>query len=165
MANTYSWANDAHDASKDFAITMRDLDYSENFAKKFEGNSRVDIVNVKSAIDIPEMVTYQIEDINNVYAGRSDIDPTLYAPSKKGKSFVVKRLSGIKVPKADSGYESDVVAPIQTHIVCKFPNMACITASDLKLELERVANMLYATANDTTRINEIMRGSLSPFQN
>lgn len=159
ITKTYSWDNDT--TATALTVSVPQIKYAEDFGVTSDGAAEVVLTNAKSDINLPETIRFASQNVVNVYTN-SDIDPVLYAPSKKGKSIVMGLNDAVKV--VDTDLKTQVVYPINSHSVFKFPVSANITAADIKGLMLRQAGLLFKAANDETRINEMMRGILNPIQ-
>lgn len=135
------------------------LNYANHFAVKENGGNSVVLANTSSPMGWPETLKFQIQDVANIY-NNSDVDPVLYAPSKKGKSLLCSINDTIKV-----GTGADAVMyPISAHFVLKFPNTADVETADIMTVAKRMVALAFNGADDNTRLGKLIHGALNPIQ-
>lgn len=137
------------------------VNFGADFRIKSDVPNELVLTNLTSPMDRPERFRVAFNEIANVYSG-SGIDPTCYAPSKKGVSVLVQ-VTGIYsvTDTVDSSYRVDL--PISAHIVLKVPANENITADMIQTMLGRVVSGAYETGSETvSRIQSLLRGSLTP---
>lgn len=137
------------------------LNFAADFKVKTETPSEVVLVNLTSPIDRPEKLRISYNEVANVYNG-SDVDPSVYGPSKKGISVLVQLTETLsETDSVDPLYRVDL--PISIHAVMKFPANAAVTVAMLQTALGRMVSGFYATGSMTTdRLSSLVRGSLKP---
>lgn len=135
------------------------LNFGEDFRIKKSSESELVLVNLTSPLDRPETVRYSVQNVANVYAG-TDIDPSVYAPVKRGISLLMQRTATISVTD-ENGKRTD--HPVSFHTVVKVPVSEHIDAELISSELQRTLSLAYETGQtDGARINAMLRGSLAP---
>lgn len=119
------------------------------------------LTNLSSPVVYPERMRISGSDVANVYSG-SSVEPSLYAPTKKGRSILVQVNEIWKVTDtADATYE--VALPVQCHLVIKVPNHELVTPAAIQTLIGRAVSGLFETGStDTTRVGSLLRGSLLP---
>lgn len=137
------------------------LNFAADFKTKKSGDSEQIITNITSPLDRPEAIRFGVTDVKNVYNGL-DISVAVQSPSKKGTQILVQVTEVISVTdSSDAMYRIDL--PVSAHLVIKVPNSEHITGEIVETLVSRVVSSLYAnTADDTTRINSLLRGVLTP---
>lgn len=137
------------------------VNYGANFRKKSDTPNEVVLTNLTSPVDRPERFRLSSSDVANVYTG-TDIDVSVYAPSKKGVSVLCQLSEVISVTDdTDASYRVDL--PISAHIVLKVPASEFLTSAMIQTFLGRLVSGVYDTGSLTTsRLDAILRGSLSP---
>lgn len=150
------------DTATDLTIAnVPKIDYANDFAVRSQEANSIVLQNTTSAIGQPETLKFQIQDIANVYSN-TDVDPTLYAPIKKGKSVVCSVQDTMRVENATTG--EVVMYPVSAHFVLKFPNTSDIADSDIMHCYKRMAALAFKNADDTSRLAKLVRGALNPLQ-
>lgn len=135
------------------------LDYSSDFAVAEQTAKQVIMVNTTTPVDQVESLKFSIQDVNNIYAN-TNIDPTLYAPSKKGKSVVCSLQDTARITNSTTNTHVDY--PIKAHFVLQFPVSTSISASDMLKVAKRMFALAFNGANTNARLNELMRGVMKP---
>lgn len=137
------------------------VNYGANFRKKSDVPGEVILTNLTSPIDRPERFRVSSSDVANVYAG-TDIDASVYAPSKKGVSILCQLTEVVSVTDdTDASFRVDL--PISAHLVLKVPSSEFLTSAMIQTFIGRLVSGLYDTGSLTTaRLESILRGSLSP---
>lgn len=138
------------------------LNFGADFrVKSNQPGKEVVLTNLTSPVDRPEKIRIAFSDVSNVYSG-TDIDSSVYAPTKRGVSVLVQLTETISVTdNADSDYRVDL--PVSFHLVVKVPASEHITAADIQTGLGRLISGLFDTGvTTTTRLEAILRGSLVP---
>lgn len=171
MVTTKSYGYTDSNASAPLSVSVPKLAYAADFAPLASIPSseyqEARIVNTTTPVDQPEEMYIRQRAVKNVYSKRTDIDPVLYAPTKAGKSTVVGVSDTLRVTKAQGSKENvgDVVSvidyPVSCHFVFEFPISADIDAADVQPVILRALAATYNNVADTSRLNDIMRGSLS----
>lgn len=142
------------------SLTRPTINFNEDFREKKRTDTELVLVNLTSPLDRTEKVRTSTQNVGNVYAG-TDIDPSVYAPSKRGVSLLVQRTAVASVTDETSGDRIDL--PVSFHIVVKVPVNEHISADYVEAEIARTISMMYETNSDSTsRINSLLRGSLAP---
>ena len=137
------------------------VNFGADFRVKQESPNEVILVNLTSPVDRPEKFRFSYSEVANIYSG-TDVDPSVYAPSKRGVSVLCQLTETLSVTDdTDPSYRVDL--PISAHLVLKLPANENITATMLQTIFARMASGLYATGLTTTsRIDSMVRGSLKP---
>lgn len=138
------------------------LNFGANFrVKSNQPGKEVVLTNISSPVDRPEKVRIAYSDISNVYNG-TNIDASVYAPTKRGVSILVQVTETLSVTDAtDPDYRIDL--PVSYHLVVKVPASEFISAADIETGLGRLLSGLFDTgATTTSRLEAILRGSLVP---
>lgn len=119
------------------------------------------LTNLSSPVVYPERMRISASDVANVYNG-SSVEPSLYAPTKKGRSILVQVNEIWKVTDSeDATYE--VALPVQCHLVIKVPNHELVTPDAIQTLVGRCVSGLFETGSSATgRIGALLRGSLLP---
>lgn len=137
------------------------INFKEDFRIKRNAESELTLINLTSPLDRTEKVRYSVQNVSNVYAG-TDIDPSVYAPVKRGVSLLVQRTATVSVTDTNAG-NSRIDLPVSFHIVAKVPVSEHVDADFIESEVLRTLSVMYETNSaDTTRINAMLRGSLAP---
>lgn len=63
------------------------INYGADFRRKLQNASELVMTNLTSPVDRPEKFRLSYSDVANIYSG-TDIDASVYAPSKKGVSVL-----------------------------------------------------------------------------
>jgi len=137
------------------------VNYSADFRAKVDTPNEVILTNLTSPVDRPEKFRISYSEVANIYNG-TDVDPSVYGPSKKGVSLLVQLTETFsETDSVDPMYRVDL--PISIHCVMKFPANASITTAMLQTALGRLVSGFYATGSMTVdRLNSMVRGSLKP---
>lgn len=163
MTKTISWGHTDTpvDGVPTQALTRPVLNFGENFRVKADKANEVVIANLTSPLDRPEHFRFATSDIRDVYSS-TDIDPSVYAPSKRGVSLLAQMTDTLSVTDdTDADFRIDL--PISAHIVIKVPASEHIDAQIVESAMARLISSLYETGSDElTRIDSMLRGSLTP---
>lgn len=137
------------------------VNFAADFRKKSTTAQESILTNLTSPVDRPEKFRISYSDVANVYSG-TDIDASVYAPSKKGVSVLIQLTEILSVTDSvDATFRVDL--PISAHVVLKVPASEYLTSAMVQTFLGRLVSGLYDTGSLTTdRINAILRGSLTP---
>lgn len=140
------------------------LNLKEDFRIKSNQNGKeVVLTNITSPIDRGEAIRLAYTDVNNVYSGTS-IDPSVYAPTKRGVSILTQVTNTLSVTDdADPDYRVDL--PVSAHLVLKVPASEYINAQQVEVLIGRLLSSLFDTGSDSeSRLEAILRGSLLPTE-
>lgn len=162
MSLTYSYGyTDSVSAPK--SINIPDLSYGKDFAVSKEEPSETAIVNITTPVDQTESIRFAITTIGNVYKD-TGIDPAFYGASTKGFSLVAQVSDVMRVQDTENpAFCQDF--PVSAHIVIKAPKSQYLSADNLMKVVNRAVASLYATGSTgTTRLNELVRGALTPSE-
>lgn len=131
--------------------------------KASQPGKEVTLTNITSPIDQPERIRIAYADVNNIYGG-SGIEPSLFAPTKRGVSILAQLTEVLSVTDTvDSTFRVDY--PVSYHVVIKAPSASYITGPVIQAGLGRLLSCLYDTGSLTTgRLEAILRGSLLPSE-
>lgn len=137
------------------------VNYGADFRIKQDIPNEVILTNLTSPVDRPERFRFSYSDVANIYNG-TDVDPSMYAPSKKGVSILTQVTEVLSVTDTtDAAYRVDL--PVSAHLVLKIPANENITAVMLETILGRLVSGVYETGSLTTeRLASMFRGSLTP---
>ena len=137
------------------------LNYGADFKIKSDEPGEVIMTNLTCPVVYPEKIRVSVSDVANVYTG-SSIEPSLYAPTKRGTSLLVQLTEIWKVTDTvDSSFEAAL--PVSAHIVIKVPNHELVTPAAVTTLVGRLISGLYETGSTTnTRLTALLRGSLKP---
>lgn len=138
------------------------LNFKEDFREKQQvGKKEVLLTNITSPIDREEKIRIAIDDVKNVYANTS-IDPSVYAPTRRGVS-VLAQISDVLSVRDDQSPEYRVDLPVSAHLVIKVPSSEHIDGEQVRILVGRLLSSLFDTgATSTARLEAILRGSLLP---
>lgn len=133
-------------------------DYT-NYAVVSDTANECRITDVTASLETPRIVRYAAQDVANVYSG-TDIDPSAYAPVRRGRSVVIQTSLNVKV--TDSTDPSFLVLlPVQIHTVVKLPITDYLDSTDIALILNDHIGDIVLTA-ETDRLPRLLRGALKP---
>lgn len=137
------------------------VNFKADFRVKQETPNEVVVTNLTSPVDRPERFRFAYSDVSDIYKG-TDINPAVYAPSRRGVSVLCQLTEVISVTDTtDPSYRKDV--PISVHTVLKVPADEDITSAMIQTALARALSGFYDTGLVTTdRIKAMVRGSLTP---
>jgi len=163
MTKTISWGHTDTPVNgvPTLALTRPVLNFGENFRVKSEKAGEVVIANLTSPLDRPEHIRFATSDIRDIYSS-TDIDPSVFAPSKRGVSLLAQLTDTLSVTdSSEADFRVDL--PISAHLVVKVPASEYITAEIVESLVARLISSLYETGSDElVRIDSMLRGSLSP---
>lgn len=137
------------------------VNFQADFKVKQDSPDEVVITNLTSPVNFPERFRFSVEEKTDVYKG-SGLDPTFYAPSKRGRS-ILSQLTEVwtVTDSVDTTYQ--VALPVSAHIVIKVPDNENITPAMVEALVGRVVSGLFETGSEaTTRLQAMLRGSLKP---
>lgn len=137
------------------------LNFAADFRVKKQSENEVILTNLTSPLDRPEHIRVSVQNVSNIYSN-TDIDSSVYAPSKRGVSLLAQLTETISVTDdSDPDYRVDL--PVSFHFVAKVPVNENIDATVIEEGFARLLSTLYETNSTApTRINSILRGSLTP---
>lgn len=138
------------------------LNFGADFrVKANQPGKEVVLTNLTCPVDRPEKIRIAYTDVSNVYSG-TDIDSSVYSPTKRGVSILVQLTETISVTDStDADFRVDL--PVSYHLVVKVPASEFISAADIQTGLGRLVSGLFDTGSTaTTRLEAILRGSLVP---
>lgn len=137
------------------------VNFGADYRVKSDTANEAIITNLTSPVDRPEKFRISYSDVSNIYTG-TDIDPSVFAPSKRGVSVLCQLTETLSVSDStDAAFRVDL--PISAHIVLKVPASEYLTADMLQTVMGRLVSGVYETGSlTTTRIQAIIRGSLLP---
>lgn len=137
------------------------VNFGADFRVKQESANELILTNLTSPVDRPERWRYSYSDVANIYNG-TDIDPSVYAPSKRGISVLCQLTETFSITDAtDPSFRVDL--PISAHIVLKLPANEQLTPAMVQTIVARLTSGLYETGLTTTsRLASLVRGSLTP---
>ena len=137
------------------------VNYAADFRVKKDGADEAIITNLTTPVDRPEKFRWSVSDVANIYSG-TDIDPSVYAPSKRGVSVLAQVTEVYSVTDSeDPTFRIDL--PVSAHLVLKVPASEYLTAAILQTIVGRLVSGLFETGVTTTdRFAALIRGSLLP---
>lgn len=137
------------------------INFGTDFRVSTNNPDELHVVNLTTPIDRPETFRFAHSSVADVYKGTS-IDPSVYAPSRRGISILVQNTEIFSVTDTtDADYRVDL--PISAHLVLKIPANENITAAIVEMVVGRMISGLYDTGDgSTTRLQSLLRGSLIP---
>lgn len=163
MPKTISWGHSDTPVTGVTKLTLNRpvLNFPEDFRSKSKTPGEVVITNLTTPLDRPEQFRFATSDIRNIYSA-TDIDESVYAPSKRGVSILSQITDTITVSDdADADFRIDL--PLSAHLVVKVPASEYIDAGIVEKLVARLVSSLYETGkDDATRLDSMLRGSLSP---
>lgn len=133
-----------------------------NFAVVEESVGKVIYTDLTAPTDRPSLITRASRPRANVYAGTS-IDPTVFAPTKKGQDIMVevREVWSVGDPD-DTSYRVDL--PVRAAISLTLPNHELVTGDQTYSLVKRALAMMLKEASteivDTTDIDSLLRGVL-----
>lgn len=137
------------------------LNFAKDFRVKSENGKTLILTNLTSPLDRNEEIMYSVSSIQNIY-DKTDIDPSVYAPSKRGISLYAKISETYQVSD-DTDAEFVQNLPIKASISISVPASQYITATEVQTIVARLVSTLYETGSESTdRLNALLRGSLKP---
>jgi hypothetical protein len=141
-------------------IASQQPDYTE-YAVVSDTPSECRITDVVASLETPRIVRYAAQDVANVYSGL-DIDPSAYAPIRRGKSVVIQTSLNVKVTDTtDPSFL--VLLPVQIHTVVKLPVTSYLSSADINAILrDHFGDII--TSNDADRLPRLLRGALKPSE-
>lgn len=132
-----------------------------NYAVVSDTNNECRISDISQGLETPRIVRYAAQDVANVYSG-TDIDPSAFAPIRRGKSVVIQTSLNVKV--TDSTDPSFLVLlPVQIHTVVKLPITDYLTSTQINTMLKDHFGDIITGAN-LDRLPRLLRGALKPYE-
>lgn len=163
MTKTISWGHTDTpvDGVSTLSLARPVINFNEDFRVKAEKSGEVVLVNLTTPLDRPEQIRIATSDIKDVYMS-TDIDPSVYAPSKRGVSILAQITDTLSVnDSTDADFRVDL--PVSAHLVIKVPASEYISADKVEALVARLISSLYETgSNQATRLDSLLRGSLVP---
>lgn len=137
------------------------LNFSQDFRIKTEKPGEVVLTNLTTPLDRPESIRIATSDIKDIYSS-TNIDPSVYAPSKRGVSILAQLTDTLSVSDTtDPEFRVDL--PVSAHLVIRVPANEYMSADKVQILVSRLVSSLYETGkDDTTRIDGLLRGALVP---
>lgn len=143
-------------------ITIPSVNFGADFRIQKQSTNDIILANMTSPLGCPEKIRFAASEVADVYSGTS-VDRALYAPSRKGISFLCQLTDTFTVSDStDPTYE--VALPMEAHLVCKVPSNSNITAQMVVTTLSRLVATLFETADSTMldRVDALLHMSLEP---
>jgi hypothetical protein len=155
----YTDTADAGSATRSY--TRANLNWPVDFVPTEKSDMKFQAANKTSPIDQLETVRVQASEVSDVYKGTS-IDPSVYAPSRKGLSIVAQVNDILRVTDSvDAAFQLDL--PISAHLVIKVPQSSYITADQIMAVAGRPLAALFDSNQLTSgRIANLLRGAVTP---
>lgn len=142
-------------------LTRGKLNFARDFRVKKDSGGELLLANLTSPLDRGEQIMLTHNTIKNVY-DKTDIDPSVYAPSRRGVALYAKIQDTFEVTDS-SDAEFCQHLPLKASLSITVPASAHITAADIEVLVGRLVSTLYDTGSVTTeRLNALLRGSLKP---
>lgn len=137
------------------------VNFGADFRVKSETANEAIITNLTTPVDRPERIRFSYSDVANIYSG-TDVDPSVYAPSKRGVSVLTQLTETFSVTDSvDTTYRVDL--PVSAHLVLKVPASEYLTAELIEAMIGRLVSSLFETGSLTdSRLKALLRGSLLP---
>jgi hypothetical protein len=143
-----------------FDTSVDNPDYG-NYAVISDTPNECRITDVTASLETPRIVRYAAQDVANVYSGL-DIDPSAYAPIRRGKSVVIQTSLNAKVTDTtDPSFL--VLLPVQIHTVVKLPVTNYLTSADINSILRSHFGDILISGNED-RLPRLLRGALKPSE-
>lgn len=140
-------------------ISCDSIDYSTFAEIDTKSANEVHLVDTTQGMETPMQIRYSISDVANIYSGTS-IDPSVYAPIRRGKSLLAQMTLTAKVTdNADPSYM--VLLPISMHCVIKVPQSDYLTTDHIENILKHLIDTLYDSTG-TFKVGSLLRGALKP---
>lgn len=137
------------------------INFSDDFRVKAEKSGEVVLTNLTTPLDRPETIRIATSDIKDIYSS-TDIDPSVYAPSKRGVSILAQITDTLSVTD-DTDADFRVDLPVSAHLVIKVPANEYMSAEKVEALVARLTSTLYESgSSETTRLDGLLRGSLVP---
>jgi hypothetical protein len=119
------------------------------------------VTDIEQSLEAPRTVRYASQDVANVYSGL-DIDPSAYAPVRRGKSVVIQTSLNVRVTDTTDP-DFLVLLPVQVHTVVKMPVTNYLTAENMNLILrDHFGDIVDGATSD--RLPRLLRGALKPAE-
>lgn len=147
--------------SPELTLPRGNVNFGADWRVRSDEPNEIIITNLTSPIDRPEKFRFAMNNIKDIYRN-ADIDPSLYASSRRGVSVLCQLIdTWTVVDSADPLYEQ--VIPVEGHIVLKIPAVEIVTADMIVTFVGRLVSGLFATGSMTSdRLKAMFRGSLLP---
>lgn len=137
------------------------VNFGADFRIKSDEPDEAILTNMTSPLNFPEKARVGFTEVADVYKG-AGIDPSLYAPTKRGVS-ILSQITEVWTVTDSEDPTFQVALPVSAHIVLKIPNHELITPAMVTTLLGRAVSGLYDTGDLTTkRLAAMLRGSLLP---
>jgi hypothetical protein len=135
-------------------------DYSD-YAAITDTSNECRITDISQGLEVPRIVRYAAQDVANVYSG-TDIDPSAFAPIRRGKSVVIQTSLNVKITDTtDPSFL--VLLPVQIHTVVKLPVTDYLTSDNINTMLRDHFGDIVTGANGD-RLPRLLRGALKPSE-
>lgn len=137
------------------------LNFGADFRVQSDSKGEMILTNITSPLDRGETIQQSYSNISNIYE-KTGIDPSVYAPSKRGVNIYTKLSDTYAVTDSvDADFLQHL--PVSVSIVVRTASSEYLTAADVQTVVARAVSCLYDTDDEsTTRLNAILRGSLRP---
>jgi hypothetical protein len=155
----YTDTADSGSATRSF--TRSNLNWPVDFVVTEKSEMKFQAANKTSPIDQLETIRVQASEITDVYKN-TGIDPSAYAPSRKGLSILAQVNDILRVTDTvDATFMVDL--PVSAHLVIKVPQSSFITP-DLVMAIAGRALAALFDSNQLTsgRIANLLRGAVTP---
>jgi hypothetical protein len=147
-------------SGNDIQVISHQPDYTE-YAVVSDTPNECRITDVTAPLETPRIVRYAAQDVTNVYSGL-DIDPSAYAPIRRGKSVVIQTSLNVKVTDTtDPSFL--VLLPVQIHTVVKLPVTSYLSSENINEILrDHLGDIIIS--GDGDRLPRLLRGALKPSE-
>lgn len=144
-------------------LTRGKLNFTSDFRLGTTKSDQLTLVNLTSPNDRVEKALITVSDIKDVYQN-TDIDPSVYAPSRRGINLYVQLKDTYSVTDSvDADFEQHL--PISASITVRVPASQYLTAEHVQTAVARAVSLLYDQGSvTTTRLNSLLKGSLKPSE-
>lgn len=137
------------------------LNFGADFRVKDEGAGKLILTNITSPLDRNEEIMYSTTSVANIY-DKTSIDPSVYAPSRKGVNLYSK-ITDIYEVTDSTDADFLIQLPVSVSITIRTANSPYIDANAVQAVVARAVSTLYDTDSESiTRLNALLRGSLKP---
>lgn len=163
---TYSFGFTNTQAATPLEIEIPKVDYASDYARHSATDGEAIVDNTTTPIDQPYQAVFSRRSIKNIYDGIKTIDPTLWAANKRGAEIrSAVRLTFRQTRVSDGTY---IDYPVTGNLALTVPLSAGFTSEHLGTVISELIGHLAAgqtgltDLSDSTRLNELIRGSLLP---
>lgn len=132
-----------------------------NYATTKDVSGDVQLTNIQSPIGLPEQFTFRTSSVSNIYKS-SNVDPTLYMPSKRGIRLNTHVRQTWTVHDPDDLTAPSYAIPVTASLTLQVPVNNLLSTADVDQLILRLLCTLYP--DNLSAVAKMLRNSLNPLR-